>query len=253
MRLKLYTLILSILSSLMSLTAATFSDESLDYKVMYKWGLINKQAGHATLTLRNQGDQYITQLTAASEKWADRFYMVRDTLNGIIIKRGFLPIFYEKIAHEGGDYKHDIVNYTRNGNNVTGHCTRVRQKNKKKPISTDTKILEAQGATIDMLSAFYYMRSLNYPTMKTGESSNINIFSGKRKELLTITFHGLETIEYDDRTYNCYRISFTFTSDGKTKTSDDMDAWITADSRRIPVRLEGKLPVGKVRCFYTGK
>ncbi len=42
-------------------------------------------------------------------------------------------------------------------------------------------------------------------------------------------------------------------SDGGKKTSDDMDAWISADARRIPVRLEGKLPVGKVHCVYTGQ
>ncbi len=31
-----------------------------------------------------------------------------------------------------------------------------------------------------------------------------------------------------------------------------MDAWISTSHDRIPVKLEGKLPVGKVRCFYTG-
>ena len=28
----------------------TFTDETVRYKVMYKWGLINKQAGTATIT-----------------------------------------------------------------------------------------------------------------------------------------------------------------------------------------------------------
>ena len=31
-----------------------------------------------------------------------------------------------------------------------------------------------------------------------------------------------------------------------------MDAWISADARRIPIKLEGKLPVGKVHCLYDG-
>ena len=79
-------------------TAAEFSNESLDYKVMYKWGLVNKQAGHATLSVRRKGAYYITQLTAASERWADRFYKVRDTLKGSIEIREFKPQFYEKIA-----------------------------------------------------------------------------------------------------------------------------------------------------------
>ena len=31
-----------------------------------------------------------------------------------------------------------------------------------------------------------------------------------------------------------------------------MDAWISTDAQRIPLKLEGTLPVGKVQCFYTG-
>ena len=31
-----------------------------------------------------------------------------------------------------------------------------------------------------------------------------------------------------------------------------MDAWISTEPNRIPLRLEGKLPVGKVQCFYSG-
>jgi hypothetical protein len=96
------------------------------------------------------------------------------------------------------------------------------------------------------------MRTLKFETFKTGHVLTLNIYSGKRKELLTIKYLGTETVKYDNKSYKCYHISFTFTSDGKTKTSDDMDAWITTDSRRIPVKMEGQLKVGKVRCFYTG-
>ena len=29
-----------------------------------------------------------------------------------------------------------------------------------------------------------------------------------------------------------------------------MEAWISTAPDRIPLKLEGKLPVGKVQCFY---
>ena len=50
-----------------------FEPETLNYKVMYKWGLINKQAGHASLALTHDSRHYHAQLTAASEPWADKF------------------------------------------------------------------------------------------------------------------------------------------------------------------------------------
>ena len=63
---------------------------------------------------------------------------------------------------------------------------------------------------------------------------------------------GIEEAKSDNKTYQCYHITFIFTSDGGKKTSDDMDAWISADTKRIPIRLEGKLPVGKIHCVYSG-
>lgn len=232
-------------------SARHFADESLPYKVKYKWGLIHKQAGHATLSLKNVGPEYRVALTASSERWADKFFQVRDTLNGIIVRDGFIPSFYEKIAHEGNDDKHDTVRFSYDGNKVTGHCTRRVIKKGKEHVNNKL-VLEAEGTTVDMLSAYYYMRSLPFPMWDSGHTECINIFSGKRKELLTIKYHGIEEAKSDNKTYQCYHITFIFTSDGGKKTSDDMDAWISADTKRIPIRLEGKLPVGKIHCVYSG-
>ena len=233
-------------------SAVTFADESLDYKVKYKWGLINKQAGHATLTLKNVGNEYIVQLTAASEPWADKFFEVRDTLNGVISRPDFRSKFYEKIAHEGGEYKHDTVRFGYDGSKVTGDCTRRVVKKGEERVN-QRLTLESEGTTVDMMSAYYYMRAIPYDKWIPGQTETITIFSGKRKEDLTIKYHGIEDVKGDKKTYRCYHITFIFTSDGGRKTSDDMDAWISADSRRIPIRLEGKLPVGKVYCVYSGQ
>ena len=73
------------------------------------------------------------------------------------------------------------------------------------------------------------------------------------KELLKISYLGEVDLEVGDKVRRCYHISFSFTSDGKRKTSDDMEAWISTDGRRIPMRLEGKLPVGKVHCLLSGE
>lgn len=234
-----------------TVNAITFTNESVKYRVMYKWGLINTKAGTATLSIKDTGNNYSASLTAASEPWADKFYKVRDTLLGTIDKKEIIPYYYEKIAHEGGEFKRDIINYTRSNDSVTAHCVRYRQKDEDAPITKSQVTHTATGRTVDMLSVFYYMRTLNYSAMKPSQETNINIFSGKHKELLSIKYKGVESIEIEDKKYICYHITFTFTSDGKNKTSDDMDAWISTSSSRIPLKLEGKLPVGKVQCYYV--
>lgn len=242
----LFVIVSAVVSACFGVTR-NFKDETLHYKVMYKWGLINKQAGQATLTVQEDGDHYVTRLVAHSEPWADKFYCVRDTLNGLIVKNGLIPLFYEKIAHEGTEDKHDTVKFSYEGSKVTGHTTRrVVKKGELK--RDETRILTAEGLTVDMLSSFYVMRALPFDQWEKGHREVLSIFSGKTKETLTFEYHGIERIKVGDKHYQCFHITFIFTGDGGKKTSDNMDAWITTGYTRTPVLLVGKLPVGMVKC-----
>lgn len=95
------------------------------------------------------------------------------------------------------------------------------------------------------------MRTLPFEKWKPGHVESVDIFSGKRKELLSIVYSGKVDISVNGVTRPAYHITFKFTSGGGVKTSDDMDAWIAADNTRVPLRLEGKLPVGKVHCILN--
>ena len=226
--------------------------ETLRYDIMYKWGLVNKKAGSVSVTATPAGDRFNALLTGATARWADRFYTVRDTLRGTIDHNTFLPVYYEKTAHEGGDYEHNVLRYTRSGNTTTADGTVARKRKKDAETRHETKTMTADGQTIDMLSAFYVMRRLDYGAMSPGETKRMNVFSGKQKEILTIHYEGLDDIEIDGQRRKCYHITFTFTSRNGKKTSDNMDAWLSTDSRRIPLLMEGKLPVGKVRAVFAG-
>lgn len=251
-RLRNIFLLLLVAATAMTANAWTLPKESLTYNIMYKWGLINKKAGEVTLTTSNiSHKEFKSLLVAASAPWADKFFMVRDTLRGNIHPTTFLPTYYERIAHEGSHFSHDILNYTRTGSNVTAHARIWRQK-KGEEMSTDTKTHQAQGTTLDMLSAFYYMRQLNYPAMNPGSAVKLNIFSGKKKEILTIHYHGIDQVKLDKNKYPAYHITFTFTQENGKVSSDNMDAWISTTDSRIPLLMEGKLPVGKVRALYAG-
>jgi hypothetical protein len=228
-------------------------NETLTYDVMYKWGLINKKAGSVSLTTtRSSSEKFRANLTGATAPWADRFYKVRDTLQGTIDRRTFLPYKYRKVSYEGGDFGHDELSFTRS-NNITKASVVHRTKHKKDTEETViTKELQATGPTVDMLSSFYYMRQLDYASMEKGHTVKLNVFSGRQKEILTIHFVGVEDVTIKKSSYPTYHITFTFTSGEGTKTSDNMDAWISTTASRIPLLMEGKLPIGKIRCFYSG-
>ena len=66
MKRKVSTLLiaLAVVVAAVSGSAATvFQDETLNYKVMYKWGFISKVAGYATLRLETSPSAYEAVLT----------------------------------------------------------------------------------------------------------------------------------------------------------------------------------------------
>lgn len=251
MKRLIFSIFILVLASANWISAITLPNEDLKYKVTYKWGLINTQAGRATLSLRSDGKKYKSTLIARTEPWADRIFSIRDTLQGDM-NLDFSPIKYVKIAHENGKYIREQIDYTVVGNNYTGNCSRYRIRKGDTDFSTELRTISATGTTVDMISVFYYLRTLDFPSMTKDESMRINIFSGKKKELLNIRFEGNKTIEIDGKKYNTYHLSFKFASEDGKKSSDDIDTWISADNRRIPIKLEGCLPIGKIRCLYIG-
>lgn len=247
-------LLLLLLTAVVALQmrSANFAPETLNYRVTYKWGLIQKNAGRASLRLEKDRHGLFTgTLTAKSDPWADRIYSVRDTLISVMRGTMMQPVSYEKRAHEDGKYSHDVIRYTYSGDEVTAECIRYRLT-KKGEESTNTITLSAPAPAVDMLSIYYYVRLMPFETMQPGQTRTASLFSGKRKEKLTVTYNGREQIKVEGQLYDTFKITFTFTTDGKT-TSSPMTAWLMTDGSHIPVKITGELPIGKIHVIYTGR
>lgn len=226
--------------------AAEFVNEDLQYEIVYHWGLIWKHAASATLSLRSQGDVYHTSLTARTVSWAESFYRVRDTLRCTIAKEGLRPLHYVRKAHEGKYVETDEVKYSYQGFTTFGHCTRTRPGEE-----PQTEELQTQGTAYDILSVFYFLRKLNFAGMRESTVYNSTVFSGRRKEKVSLRLVGVEDVKLRDKsTHRAYHVKFTFTQDGATKSSDDIDTWISTDDQRIPLMVRGKLAIGEIRVYY---
>lgn len=231
-------------------SAVNFADETLRYVIFYKWGLIQKDSGDAELRLTSKGDTYSIELSGRTKPWADKFYVVRDTLRATVRKQGFRPLSYERIAHEGGKYARDLLNYSYDGRNVKANVSKYRDRNGE--ISTSEASMTAQGAAYDMLTVFYYLRTIDYANLASNRRLKTVMFSGSKKETLTLQCLGKEKIKLrDKKVREAWHIRFNFTSDGGKKSSDDLDAWISADAARIPLLVEGSLPIGKVKAMLV--
>ena len=227
--------------------ARDFNNETLNYEVVYHWGMIWKHAADASLTTRKTKDGYYAQLVGKTRSWADKVYPVRDTLK-CTMDNNLKPLRYEKLTHEKDYYARDVIKFSYNYSHTKAHCTRYRKS------GTTSIDLSAKAQAYDMVSVFYMLRNLDYGELSRNKNYTTVIFSGKEKEYLTINYKGVGNIKMRDGTKRkAHRIDFRFTQEGGKKSSDNLSAWMSTDDSRIPLLLVGKLPVGEVKCYYTGK
>lgn len=240
------------LFNIQSAFSATFGKETLKYVISYKWGLVHKDAGEATLSLRVKGDHYYATLTARTKPWADRFFQVRDTLRATMQVSKMRPLRYEKVSHEGGKYNRDIITYTYQGGTTKAGVQRVKVRDGK--TKKTTKSFSTRFEAFDMLSIFYYVRSMDFAKLPKGRSVKKVIFSGSNAEFITIRNIGIQTLKLrSGKKVTAYHIKFSFTDDGGKRSSGDMDTWVSTTAPYIPYQLEGDLPIGKVKCYLVSQ
>ena len=226
--------------------ARDFSNETLNYEIVYHWGMIWKHAADAKLSIRKTSDGYFSQLSGKTRSWADKVYPVRDTLK-CTMDKNLRPLRYEKLTHEKDYYARDVIKFSYNYSHTNAHCTRYRKS------GTTSIDLSAKAQAYDMLSVFYMLRNLDYDELTRNKNYTTVVFSGKLKEYLTINYKGVESIKMRDGSKRqAHRISFKFTQKGGKQSSDDINVWMSIDASRIPLLLVGKLPVGEVKCYYKG-
>ncbi|MBQ4006069.1 MAG: DUF3108 domain-containing protein [Muribaculaceae bacterium] len=241
------TILLLAVGSLMSLMshAVNYTNEMLNYQIVFSWGMVWKHAGDATLSIKKTSTGYQAQLTGKTRSWADKVYPVRDTLKCTLNSK-LQPLRYEKLTHEKDYYARDLVEYSYNYSHTSAKCTRFRKS------GDTTTQLSAMCQAYDMLSVFYMLRDLDFAVLTASKPFTTVIFSGKEKEYLTIRYKGVEKVKMRDGSKReAHHVVFKFTQKGGKTSSDDLDAWLSTDDAHVPLLLQGALPVGKVKCYLA--
>lgn len=253
---RLAVLTLALLAgSLLSVTSSQaqtlpgVQPENLTYDIIYQLGFLWKRAATATLQLTVRPNSYHSVMTARTLPFADNIFRVRDTLVADMRRNSnLLPIYYAKLADEGGTYRKDEVHYSHTESATTGKIRLYRPKRN----AIEDYTLTEPGIVYDMLSIFYVIRAFDFKAMTMNQLYKTKIFSGKSLEYLDIEYLGQEILKQNKKEYSTFKVRFRFYDTSGKKTSDNISAWISTDSRRIPLKVEGKLALGSMKAVYTG-
>lgn len=206
--------------------------EVIDYKI--KYGFIT--VGEASLQVKESdkviGSNKTTHLVAEGRtSSAAKFIVsVRNRYDSYIDSKTLLPYLYTESVQEDNYHRDAYIKFDRKNN-------KVMTKNKKE---------EAPRNTLDIISSFFFARSLNISNVKIGDTIKLKYYMEDGLYPLNITYLGKETIKTKIGKYECLKFSPSLLAGRVFRKDSKMYLWISNDENRIPMRIEAEILVGSV-------
>lgn len=253
---KLTSLILALLMlsttwAQCNLTNTAFkSGEVLSYSLHFNWKFVWMHVGSATMTVTNSTYKgtpaYHTYLITRGSKTADKYFVMRDTLESYVDHQ-LNPLYYAKRALEGGSYRVDEAFYNYAGGKTT---VKLHHINKNGQHSWATKSMNE--CVYDMLSMLLRARNFDPSGYKKGHRIAFNMTDHTDIERRHVIYRGKDkfTIENTTNTYRCLVFDYVEMENGKEKTI--VTFYITDDANHIPVRLDMHLKFGSAKAYLNG-
>ena len=217
-----------------SLSRAFVPGERLTF--ILKWTVI--PAGEAVLEVLPQEhmagiDAHHFVLTARSNAFVDAFYMVRDRIDAWADSAMRQSLLYRKKQHEGRTRRDITVSF--DWEDMTVQYTNADEV--REPVSIS-------AGTFDPLSIFFWSRSAN---LVVGGRIQRPVTDGKKHVMGVADVVRRETVTVSAGTFDTFLIEPDLTHVGGVfeKSPDaKIQLWVSADYRRLPVKLKSKVIVG---------
>jgi hypothetical protein len=104
----------------------------------------------------------------------------------------------------------------------------------------------------DILSAFYYARTIDYGPLKAGDQIFLSNFYKDTTYDLVIRVLGRQQLEVAAGTFNTIVIEPLVREGGLIKSEGRIVVWLTDDERKIPIRVNTKVVIGSIDTELKG-
>lgn len=215
--------------------------EKLEYKVGHK--LITAGKGYIQVMpdpVEIYGRKcYDVQFSVRSLESLEWIYKVRNRYRTILDVQSIFPWLFMQRNREG-DYKRDFK--------------AVFDQYRHKAVTKDS-IYEVPPNVHDVVSAFFYVRTMELENMEKGDVFELQNFYDDSTYNLGVKILGRETIEVEAGKFECVVIQPLVVEGGLFKSEGHIYIWLTDDKRKIPVKVATKILIGYVGAelvHYSG-
>lgn len=207
--------------------------EVLKYKLRY--GFITAAEGTLKVTesdLKFDGKPtFKLSVDAATSGTFDIFYKIRDHYDSYIDKVNLKPYFYQENIREGSYRREDKARFS---------------QAEQKVVATKGTFKTPNSQTFDLVSTYYFARSLDISKMNIGDEVKVNYFLGDEINQLEIQFVGRETVKTKLGKIRCLKFSPSIKPGRIFRKDSKLYLWITDDGNRVPVKAQVEILVGAV-------
>ncbi|MCB0803898.1 MAG: DUF3108 domain-containing protein [Bacteroidetes bacterium] len=212
--------------------------EVLKYKLAY--GFIS--AGEAELTVSKaekqiQGRDVLHMVGVGRSISAfDWFFKVRDRYETYMDEQGVFPWLFVRRISEGGYNKEQDYKFFQNNGTV------INQKEEKYDVPHGVQ---------DMLSAFYYARTLNFKQAKKGQIFEFQAFVDEEVYPVRMKYVGTKKVKIGVGKFDCLVFNPAVQEGRIFESDEDLTVYITNDENKVPILVKAKVLVGSIRMELT--
>ena len=212
--------------------------EELTYRLHY--GLLD--AGEATLSVQNydkkvRGRSLYRIVGKGESKGAfNWFFKVDDRYETYVDQEGIFPWVFVRRVNEGGYKLSQDYLFHQHKQEVTTEKGNTHSV----PVGVQ-----------DMLSAFYYARTIDFTNAAIGDTFTVECFLDEELYPLKIKFAGREEKKTKTGRYNCLIFNPIVQKGRIFKKEEDLQVWITDDENKIPVLVKANILVGSIKMELT--
>jgi hypothetical protein len=210
--------------------------EVLKYKVHY--GLIN--AAEAEIELApdihrvNDRPCYRANVFGKTVGSFDFFLRIRNTWRSFIDTSLIVPQKYHRNVEEGRYRKKENVTF-----NHSTHTALVETK--------QTLNLSIPDRVQDVVSGFYYLRTLNFDRYRVGDVIQLKGYFYKKIYDMQVVYKGRETVETKAGTFKTFKLVPKMPSTDLFAGESSVSIYLSDDKNKIPVLIKADLLVGAVK------
>ncbi len=217
--------------------------EHLEFRVHY--GMVN--AGEAIMEIDEDpvvmGDNvcYKIDIFGTSTGMFDFFIRVRDNWGTYFDTTQFIPRRFYRYIEEGKYRKNEIVDFDHEANVATVSRLGKKTKTLKKKVNFDVP-----ENCQDMVSGYYFLRTLDYTDMPEGHVLNLKGFFDDDVYDFKVRFTGREVLKTKIGKINTLVFTPIMPENSLFDGEDSIQIWLSDDKNKVPIKVKAKMFIGAV-------